>query len=528
MVVKVSGEIELYEEPVASEEVETNINQVASFKTAMPTTPKELAAFAKEGFDINQFLVEKGGERNRLKVQVAVPVQALKYDFKAAEEAVKKFFHEKIEDRSLKESERKERQEIEHKATLGDKEAMDMLIDEIQSYLRDSPYQNVKYDLMFRSLAHALFEHIFRFKIFYKWQLSPDSPSAKILGKEIWFKKDGKFEKQAEEFESVEEVYEIIRLLQQNNSKFKINEKQPQGELDLPDGTRITLTIPPRTLYPTIVFRRFIVNRFSFSEQVRRGTIAQEDVPLFQTLAKIRANMVIAGGVESGKSTMLKTFYAERPDDLVALMIESHPETFLKRDFPKRLVHEFAITEQDIKSVLRTVLRFDHDYVIMQEVRGVEAEAAIDGASRGATGLLMTYHVTEPSKVCEQLAQHILDEYPSRRYVNEVRRVAQTLHLGVTMKTFPGNKKKVTSVFEINYDFDKDTAWISYLMKYDEFSGLWNYNDEISDSLKYQMRVEGEKTYHDFQTLLSERAALFPIDKGVIQPILFKSEGGSA
>ncbi|WP_084242417.1 ATPase, T2SS/T4P/T4SS family [Planomicrobium okeanokoites] len=489
--------------------------------------PPEVTDRWSEGFDINEFLIQKGGERNRLKLKSTAPNVTVRHDFHAAKKAVQQFFQEKIEDKDLKDSERAERQRIEHQATLGNKESMDMLIDEINSFLRDSPYQNISYDPMFHSLSHAIFEHIYRFKNFYKWQNNPNSPSAKILGKEIWFKIDGTFVKQEEEFDSIEEVEEIIRLLEQNNPNFSISEQKPQGELDLPDGTRITLTIPPRTLYPTIVFRRFIVNNFSFEEQVRRGTIAKEDVPLFKTLARIRANTVIAGGVESGKSTMLKTFYAERPDDLVALMIETHPETFLKRDFPERLVHEFSVVDDDIRSVLKTILRFDHDYVIMQEVRGVEAEAAIEGASRGTSGLLMTYHVTEPSKVCEQLAQHILDVYPSRRYINEVRRVAQTLQLGVTMKTFPGNHKRVTSVFEVIYDYDTDSARISYLMKYDAYRQKWDYNDQISDSLIQQLREEGNSTLTDFQALLSERAADSPIQDNIIQPILFKDAGGS-
>lgn len=478
-------------------------------------------------FDINDFIMSKGGERIRTDHEVLKFTAPVRQDFTAAKKAVQDFFHEKVQDQSLSDKERQERQRIEHQATLGEKEAMNMLMDEISDFLRDSPFSNVSYDKMFHSLAHALFEHIFRFKNFYKWQTVRHSPSAKIIGTEIWFKIDGTFIKQEEEFESISEVYEIIRLLQQNNPNFRINEKTPQGELDLSDGTRVTLTIPPRTLYPTIVFRRFIVDNFSFLEQTKRGTINSEDIPLFKTLAKIRANMVIAGGVESGKSTMLKTFYAERPKDLVALMIESHPETFLKRDFPDRLVHEFAITHDDIQDVLRTILRFDHDYVIMQEVRGVEADAAIDGASRGATGLLMTYHVTEPSKVCEQLAQHILDVYPSRLMINEVRRVSQTLELGVTMKTFPGNKKKVTSVFEINYDYDSDKAWISYLMKFDPIQKKWHYNDQISSSLTQKLLEEGEDTLEQFQSLLKERTAASPMTEGVVQPILFKSEGGA-
>ena len=478
-------------------------------------------------FDLNQFLVEKGGEKNRLRLQNESPSQsrANRNDFQGLKESVQNFFHEKIQDQNITEEERDERLRIQHSATIGDAEAMNMLVDEIATYLRYSSLQNIPYDPMFDSLAHALFEHIFRFKNFYKWQLHPESPSAKISGKEIWFKINGQFVKQEEEFESVKEVEQLIRLLQQSNKNFTINEQNPQGELDLEDGTRVTLTIPPRTLYPTIVFRRFIVNQFSFEEQASRGTIHPNDVPLFQTLAKVRRNTVIAGAVESGKSTMLKTFYAERPSGLVALMIEEHPETFLKRDFPDRLVHEFSIKDGDIQRVLRTVLRFDHDYVIMQEVRGVEADAAMDGASRGANGLLMTYHVTEPSKVCEQLAQHVLDAYPNRRYINEVRRVSQTLELGVTMKTFPGNKKRVTSVFEVNYDYDTDRAWISYLIRFNPIVGKWEYNDHISEKFQEQLLEIGKEEHDSFCQLLSERTAASTLSTEAVQPILFKDAG---
>ena len=464
----------------------------------------------------------------KLKTETSTHQSAINQDFQGLKQVVQEFFHEKINGQNINDEEREERLRIQHRETDGDPEAMNMLVHEIITILRNSPYQNVAYEPMFNSLAHAIFEHIFRFKNFYKWQLHPESPSAKITGKEIWFKINGQFIKQDEEFESVEEVEQLIRLLQQSNKNFTINEQNPQGELDLKDGTRVTLTIPPRTLYPTIVFRRFIVNQFSFAEQAKRGTIDPADIPLFKTLANVRLNTVIAGAVESGKSTMLKTFYAERPSDLVALMIEEHPETFLKRDFPERLVHEFSIKDGDIQRVLRTVLRFDHDYVIMQEVRGLEAEAAINGASRGANGLLMTYHVTEPSKVCEQLAQHVLDAYPNRRYINEVRRVSQTLNLGVTMRTFPGNKKRVTNVFEVNYDYDTDRAWISYLIRFNSTTGKWEYNDEISSKFKEQLLEAGDGAYNDFYRLLQERKSSSPLTIKPIQPILFKDAGEGA
>lgn len=437
---------------------------------------------------------------------------------------VKNHFHQKIQNGNLTDQELNERQRIEHAATLGDPKAATMLIEEIESLLREKKLTNVQYPNIFRSLSHAVFEHIFRFKEFYKWTLYPESPSAKIVGKEIWFKINGTFVKQEEEFESIEETYQIIRLLQQTNPNLKINEKKPQAEFDLMDGTRVTMTIPPRTLVPTIVFRRFIVKKFSFEEQANKNTIAKEDVPLFQCLAKVPLNIVIAGPVESGKSTMLKTFFAERPKELVAILIEEHPESYLKRDFPDRLTHEFFVRDSNIAQVIRTSLRFDHDYVIWQEVRGIEADAAIDGANRGATGLLMTYHVTEEEKIAEQLAQHIVDAYPNRKYVNEVRRVAQTLHLGVTMKNLKDNTKKVISVFEFCYDYEKDEAWINFLLKYNLITKKWEYNNNVSRKLLQKLIEFDAKIADEFLTILSERYKAWPM-KNPVRPILFKDGG---
>ena len=470
-------------------------------------------------FDINEYLSQFGEN-----VQTASKRKhsQKEKDFKYVVERVKRFLHEKIQDPTLTQNDKEKRHQVEHKARIGEPESRNMLLADIEEFIRTENLQNIEYPSIFPSLSRAIFEYIYGFGLFYKWNLYPYSPSAKIVGKEIWFKIDGKFIKQEEEFESVDEVMGIILLFSQSNPNFSITPHNPQGELDLADGTRVTITIPPRTLVPTIVFRRFIVSKFSFEEQAKRNTIAEDDVPLFKLLAKIPLNVVIAGHVESGKSTMLKTFYSERPKDLTAILIEGHPESYLKRDFPERLVHEFSIRDDELQKVLRTILRFDHDFVIMQEVRGIEAEAAIDGASRGATGLLMTYHVTEPSKVPEQLAQHIVDAYPNRKYVNEVRRVAQTLHLGVTMETFPGNIKRVTSVYEICYDFNTDKAWINYLIHLNPESHEWEYNGNISDSLKeYLMKKEHAKDGERLLQLLNERASLHPMSRNPIQPIVF-------
>lgn len=450
-----------------------------------------------EIFDINNFIYENGVVKDQVKEDRKKQSEGL-YE---VVERVKDHFEKIYQSDTLTDDEKQARQGIEHNAILGDKESEKILIPEINTFLRENNYLGVRYPDFFDSLAHCIYHEIYGFGVFYKWDKFPDSPSAKIIGKELWFKIDGVFVKQAEELRDDDHINEILRALEVANRGFKINESNPRAEIEMKNGTRVTISVPPASLLPTIVFRRFIVRNFSFEEQARRGTIAQEDVDFFKVMARLYLNTVIAGLVESGKSTMLKTFYGARDPEKVAICIEGSPETYLKRDFPDRLVHDFY-TLGDIEGTIRLALRVDHDFIIFQEVRGIEAEGAIKGTERGSRGLLMSYHITDPSNTPEQLAGHIIDEYPNRRLSNEIRRISKQLDIGITMATFKGNKKKMTSVYEICYDRKTDRAWINYLMKYNSKHDVWEYNSEVSDGLQQKMKeYDEEKTIYFLEHL---------------------------
>ncbi|MBU8732498.1 CpaF/VirB11 family protein [Cytobacillus oceanisediminis] len=465
-------------------------------------------------FDINEYI-----QNNRILNQAAN--QNIDR-FNDVVKQTKDYFKSLYSSDKTSDKDKVQRFEIEHNAIIGDEGAESLLTSEINNYLRENNISNVKYPSFYDSLPHAIFHEIYRFGVFYKWNKYPNSPSAKIQGKELWFKVDGEFIKQEEELQDESKVDEIIRAFQLSNKGLKINESNPQAEIEMKDGTRVTIVIPPRAFKPTIIFRRFIVKSFSFSEQAKFNTIPLEDVHFYHTMANLDLNTVIAGHVESGKTTMLKTFYGSRNDKKVALLIESSPESYLKRDFPNRLVHDFYTLNSDINEVIRTALRVDHDYMIVQEVRGIEAEGAISGTERGTRGLLMTYHITNPAKTTEQLAQHITDVFPNRRLTNEVRRISKQLDIGITMQNFKGNKKKITSVYEICYDYDKDRAWINYLIKYDKKMDKWVYNSDVSEGLLDNIYEFDENLGKKFINHLKSREKDSPMTTTKIQPIIFK------
>jgi pilus assembly protein CpaF len=466
-----------------------------------------------ELFDLNKYM----NENARTKA-----INESTQGFQDVVERVKKYTADLLKDENKSVSQKEKFQEIEHQATVGDTEAETYLMNEIDDFLKSEQIINIEYPSCFNSLSHAIFHEIYRFGIFYRWFTIDNSPSAMIQGKEIWYKINGEFEKQHDELLDEEQVSEIIRALAKANKGLKVSEQNPEAEVEMKDGTRVTIAVPPRAHKPTIIFRRFLVNNFSFKEQAKRGTIAQEDIPLWKDLANSLLNTIIAGEVESGKSTFQKTIYSERNPKLVACLIEPTPESYYKRDFPERLVHEFYSRGSDINDVIRLVLRVDHNYLIVAEVRGYEAEGAISGTERGTRGLLMTYHITDPEKTPEQLAQHIVDVYPNRRLVNEIRRIAKQLDIGITMKTFENNQKRVTSMYEICYSYENDSAWINYLMLYNKDTDSWEYNNNISERLKERLYKHDKELADRIIEHLTKRADEKPMKQNPIQPIYFK------
>ncbi|WP_019156871.1 ATPase, T2SS/T4P/T4SS family [Robertmurraya massiliosenegalensis] len=467
-------------------------------------------------FDINDFI-----DTNRVFEEEKEEKKVRKNDFQEAVILVKEYFEELYTSDRLTDEEKRIRQEIEHNAILGDEKAQSILVPEIKEFLQQNNLQGITHYDFFDSLASAIFHEIYGFGVFYKWEKLADSPSAKIIGKEIWFKVDGQFVKQQETLRNDEHVYEILRALEVANKGFKINESNPRAEIEMKNGTRVTISIPPASFKPVIVFRRFIVKSFSFLEQAKRKTIALEDVEFFNDLSKLYLNTIIAGHVESGKSTMLKTFYGARDSQKVAVNIEPSPESYFKRDFPERLVHDLY-TLDDIEGTIRLALRIDHDFIMFQEVRGIEAEGAMKATERGSTGLLMTYHITDPANTPEQIAGHIVDEFPNRRLSNEIRRVSRQLDIGITMETFEGNQKKITTVYEVCYNRMTDKAWINYLIKYNEKSDCWEYNSNISYELKKKIFKFDEKRAEKVISHLLKMSKLHPITEETVEEIIFK------
>lgn len=406
---------------------------------------------------------------------------------------------------------RNERLEKQHEAIIGVESAKNYFLAIIREFLMDHNITHADFPYG-ESLEDALFQDVFGWG-----PLTPffekDIETAIVYGTEIWFEIDGYPQRQKMGFESIERVQELITALTMRDPTSKINQQNPELELEMEDGTRVAMVIPRRSREIIIEFRKFIIKNFTLDKHASLGTIDPNDIPFFNSLARLHLNTVFAGKVKSAKTTMLKTFYALRDARYVAAVTEQHFELNLKRDFPDRLVIELQANEDQLEQVIRRVLRFYHDFILVPEVRSIEAEAAMMSCEKGVRGMMMSYHNTYVQNIPVELARFILNEYPNRQLENEVIRVGKNLDIVITMDAMKDrSKKKVTSVSEIYYDPEKQKVYSHLIMKWDAEKNVWRYHNGFSDRMKRYMAEFDEHETRNCLSFLEAAAKERPIE----------------
>lgn len=261
----------------------------------------------------------------------------------------------------------------------------------------------------------------------------PHSEAAVIRGTELWIDVDGQFVKQNEQFENREAVERVKRAFTIRVKDAVINEQTPELEIEREDGSRITMIQKPRGKDNYIMFRRFVVKNLSLEEQANLGTIQMDDIPFFRSLARVMANTIFAGRVRSAKSTFMKSMLRERDPSYVAAVMEKHFELNLSKELKNRLIFEIQAKEGDLHHAVPRLLRMEHDYIVVGEIRSLETEGYLQACERGERGAYSTYHLTSVENVVPQITRHILDEFPNRNFENELERVARNIDIIVTM-----------------------------------------------------------------------------------------------
>lgn len=186
----------------------------------------------------------------------------------------------------------------------------------------------------------------------------------------------------------------IIRMAYLSGKNISI--ASPMLDASLPDGSRIQLTYGNEVTRrgSTFTIRRFRVDPLTISDLIAFKTISSEIAAYLWYIIENRASVLVAGGVASGKTTMLNCLSMFIKPEMKIVSVEDTQELNLPHENWIPSVVRLGFGREDKRSgtitlfdLLKAAVRQRPDYIIVGEVRGEEAYTLFQAMATGHLGM---------------------------------------------------------------------------------------------------------------------------------------------
>ncbi|MBL1102815.1 CpaF family protein [Streptomyces coffeae] len=276
----------------------------------------------------------------------------------------------------------------------------------------------------------------------------------------VWIRSaDGLWRQGAPVAASDDELVDLVRGLaaRVDGEERRFDRGMPRLNLQLPDGSRL-FAVMAVTGRVSLSVRRHRFPAASMDDLVRLGVCDQAMAAFLTALVRARKNIIIGGGTNLGKTTVLRAFASQIPSTERLITIEDTFELGLGND---RAAHPNVVAMQarepniegqgaiDQAELVRWGLRMSPDRVIVGEIRGSEVIPMCNAMSQGNDGSLSTIHASTSRGVFTKLAAYAA-QAPERLSLEATNLlVASAVHFVVHLGWDAEGKRVIDSVREV-------------------------------------------------------------------------------
>lgn len=216
--------------------------------------------------------------------------------------------------------------------------------------------------------------------------------------------------------DSDEELVEILRsaAARLGLSERRFDVAHPELDLRLPDGSRLSAVMAVVSR-PAVSIRRHRFVEVSLESLVDLGGMDAEMASFLAAAVRARRNIVVAGAMNSGKTTLVRALAAEIPPYERVVTIEQAFELALD-SMPNRHPDVVALEAREANAegvgqitmaqLVRRALRMNADRVIVGEVLGDEVLPMLNAMSQGRSGSMCTIHADSSKGAFRRIASY--------------------------------------------------------------------------------------------------------------------------
>ena len=216
------------------------------------------------------------------------------------------------------------------------------------------------------------------------------------------------------------ETERVIRLVATLTGA-EANRETPIVSAELPPrGERFEGVLPPVSRGPCFAIRKPASRVFTLNDYVHSGVMTVEQAAELRAAVARRANIIVAGGTGSGKTTLANMLLDEiaHLGERVVILEDTRELQCAAEDVVALRTQPGAVSLSDL---VRSTLRLRPDRIIVGEVRGPEALDLLKAWNTGHPGGIATLHANSAQAAIARLEQLTMEvcETPPRALIAE-------------------------------------------------------------------------------------------------------------
>ncbi len=269
----------------------------------------------------------------------------------------------------------------------------------------------------------------------------------------IFVERNGFLTKVSHQFTNEDELQAAVNSIAQSVNRV-INDKEPQLDARLPDGSRIHAVLPPIARNGTTVsIRKFSNAKMTLKEYIQSGAISIDAAQFLDLCVFLGKNIIVSGGTGSGKTTLLSVLTNRTPKGKRIILIEDSSE--LQIDYEH--VVRFETRQEDLRGngeitmqhLLKSSLRLRPDRIIVGEVRGSEALELMNAMNTGHNGSMGTIHANSPDDAIVRLEGLAMsgDAKLSEKVIRH--QLSSAVNVIIQISRFSDGTRKVQTISEV-------------------------------------------------------------------------------
>lgn len=236
----------------------------------------------------------------------------------------------------------------------------------------------------------------------------------------------------------------IVRLVAHHVGA-EVHARCPRVSAELPEtGERFEGLLPPVVAAPAFAIRKPAVAVFTLDDYAAAGIMTAAEAAVLREAVAARANILVAGGTSTGKTTLTNALLAEvaRSGDRVVLIEDTRE---LQCAAPNLVAMRTKDGVAALCDLVRAALRLRPDRIPIGEVRGPEALDLLKAWGTGHPGGIGTIHAGSAVgalRRLEQLVQEVVVTIPRAL-------IAETIDL-VAVLSGRGGQRRLTELARVD------------------------------------------------------------------------------